>query len=105
MAAPYLDRLLDGVPVAPDAPDILYGTGVAIYAETPHGPVYGHGGWIPAYVSSLPHYADYSVTVAFQINSDAGVVDDSSDLFSRLLVQDLIGNLLHQPADSFVGTE
>lgn len=84
MATPYLDRLLDGEPVAPDAPDILYGAGVAIHAETPNGPVYGHGGWIPAYVSSLRHYADYGVTVAFQINSDAGVVDDSSDLVPRM---------------------
>ena len=84
MEAPYLDRLLDGVPVAPDAPGILYGAGVAIHAETPRGPVYGHGGWIPAYVSSLRHYADHGVTVAFQINTDAGVVDDSSDLVPAL---------------------
>ena len=84
MTTPYLDRLLDGVQVAPDAPGTLYGAGVAIYAETPHGPVYGHGGWIPGYVSSLRHYADYGVTVAFQINSDAGIVDDSSDLVPEL---------------------
>ncbi|NKX45784.1 serine hydrolase domain-containing protein [Roseicyclus persicicus] len=84
MAAPYLDRLLDGVPVSPDAPDIRYGAGVAIYADTPRGPVYGHGGWIPGYVSSLRHYADPGVTVAFQLNTDAGVVDDSSDLVPAL---------------------
>ena len=41
MDTPYLDRLLDGVPVDPDAPGILYGAGVAIYAETPRGPVWG----------------------------------------------------------------
>ncbi len=84
METPYLDRLLDGVPVSPDAPGIVYGAGVAIYADTPRGPVYGHGGWIPAYVSSLRHYADHSVTVAFQINSDVGIVDDSSDLVPAL---------------------
>jgi D-alanyl-D-alanine carboxypeptidase len=84
MDAPYLDRLLDGVPVDPDAPDILYGAGVAIYAETPHGPVYGHGGWIPGYVSSLRHYADDGVTVAFQINTEIGIMDDSSDLVPEL---------------------
>jgi hypothetical protein len=84
MEAPYLDRLLDGVPVDPDAPGILYGAGVAIYAETPHGPVYGHGGWIPAYVSSLRHYADHGVTVAFQVNTDVGFLDDSSDLVPAL---------------------
>ena len=84
MAEPYLDRLLDGVPVSPDAPGILYGAGVAIYADTPRGPVYGHGGWIPGYVSSLRHYADHGVTVAFQINTDIGIVDDSTDLVPAL---------------------
>jgi D-alanyl-D-alanine carboxypeptidase len=78
---PYLDRLLVGAEVAPG---VLYGAGVAIYADTPRGPVYGHGGWIPAYVSSLRHYADHGVTVAFQINTDAGVVDDSTDLVPAL---------------------
>ncbi len=84
MDALYLDRLLDGVPVDPDTPGIFYGAGVAIYAETPRGPVYGHGGWIPAYVSSLRHYADHGVTVAFQINTDIGIVDDTTDLVPNL---------------------
>lgn len=81
MTASYLDRLLEG---ASAAPGVRYGTGVAIYSETPFGPVYGHGGWIPGYVSSLRHYGDHAVTVAFQISSDAGVVDDSSDHVTEL---------------------
>jgi len=84
MGAPYLDRLLDAIPVAPDAPDVRFGAGVAAYAETPRGPVYGHGGLMPGYVSSLRHYADDGVTIAFQINTDASVVDDSSDLVPAL---------------------
>jgi D-alanyl-D-alanine carboxypeptidase len=84
MAEPYLERLLDGVPVDPDAPGILYGAGVAIYGDTPRGTVWGHGGWIPAYVSSLRHYADHGVTVAFQVNTDVGVMDDTSDLVPAL---------------------
>ena len=84
MPAPYLDRLLDGVSISPDAPGVLYGAGVAIYADTPRGPVYGHGGWIPGYVSSLRHYATPGVTVAFQINTDVGIVDDSTDLVPEL---------------------
>ncbi|TCO77700.1 serine hydrolase domain-containing protein [Chromatocurvus halotolerans] len=84
MRGRYLDRLLDAVPMAPDTPDVQYGAGVAIHADTPRGPVYGHGGWIPAFVSSLRHYADYRVTVALQINSDAEVADDSSDLIPAL---------------------
>jgi len=84
LKGPYLDRLLDGVPTGPDTPGILYGAGVAIYADTPRGPVYGHGGWIPAYVSSLRHYAAHGVTVAFQINSDTGITGDQSDLVPAL---------------------
>lgn len=79
MAEPYLDRLLDGVPIAADTTNILYGTGVAIYAGTPYGPVYGHGGWIPGYVSSLRHYADHGLTVVFQINTDVGISDGTSE--------------------------
>jgi D-alanyl-D-alanine carboxypeptidase len=90
LAQPYLDRLLDGVPVDPDEPGILYGAGVAIYKDTkdmkdtPRGTVWGHGGWIPGYVSSLRHYADHDVTVAFQINTDVGIMDDTSDLVPSL---------------------
>jgi D-alanyl-D-alanine carboxypeptidase len=84
MSGPYLDQLLDGVPVSPDTPNILYGAGVAIHTETPRGPVYGHGGWVPGYVSSLRHYADHGVTVAFQINTDVGVVDDRTGLVAAL---------------------
>jgi len=84
MDVPYLDRLLDGVAVHRDAPGVLYGAGVAIYETTPLGPVYGHGGWIPGYVSNLRHYADHSLTIAFQINSDVGGADDSTDLVPAL---------------------
>lgn len=84
MAEPYLDRLLDAVPIAPDASDASYGAGVAIYAGTQRGAVFGHGGWIPGYVSSLRHYPDYGITVAFQINTDIGIADDSTDLVLTL---------------------
>lgn len=84
MEGDYLDRLLDGVSVHPDAPSIFYGCGVAIHTQTQNGPVYGHGGWIPGYVSSLRHYADHELTIAFQINTDVGVVDDSTDLVPAL---------------------
>ncbi|MBO9464775.1 beta-lactamase family protein [Tropicibacter sp. R15_0] len=92
--ADYLSTLLDGVVVNPDAPGVLYAAGIAIYQETRRGPVYGHGGWIPGYVSSLRHYADHDLTIAFQINTDVGVVDDSTDLVPALeaaLTDALIG--------------
>jgi D-alanyl-D-alanine carboxypeptidase len=81
---PYLDRLLDGVPVAAGDPDMLYGAGVSLHMNTALGPVYGHGGWVPGYVSSLRHYPDHGVTVAFQINTDVGLMDGKSDLVSSL---------------------
>jgi D-alanyl-D-alanine carboxypeptidase len=84
MDTPYIGRLLDAVPVSPEASDERYGAGVAIHAETPRGPVYGHGGWIPGYVSSLRHYADHGVTVAFQINSDVGTAGDGTELVPAL---------------------
>lgn len=82
--APYLHWLLDGVAVSLDTPSIRYGAGIAIYDETSRGPVWGHGGWIPGYVSSLRHYAAHGVTVAFQVNTDVGIVDDSIDLVPAL---------------------
>ncbi len=82
--APYLNRLLDGVPLHPDFSDVRYGSGVAIYSDTPLGPVYGHAGWVPGYVSSLRHYPKHGFTVAFQINTDVGFLDDSSDLMPTL---------------------
>lgn len=84
MSGSYLERLLEGVPVHPDAPGVVYASGIAIYADTPFGRVLGHGGWVPGYVSSLRHYADHDLTIAFQINSDVGVVDDSTDLVPAL---------------------
>lgn len=96
MDADYLGPLLDGVVVHPDAPGVFYAAGIAIYQKTPRGPVYGHGGWIPGYVSSLRHYADHDLTIAFQINTDVGVVDDSIDLVPALeeaLARLLIGAL------------
>jgi D-alanyl-D-alanine carboxypeptidase len=90
----YFDDLIDGVSVHPDMPDVLYGCGVVVYRTGPFGPVFGHGGWIPGYVSSLRHYADHGVTIAFQINTDVGVPDDSSDLvpaFEAALAQAILG--------------
>ncbi|MBO6676699.1 MAG: beta-lactamase family protein [Rhizobiales bacterium] len=84
MATPYLERLLDGFEISRGPPNVLYGAGVAIYNDTPRGNVYGHGGWVPGYASSLRHYADLDVTIAFQINTDVGIVDDSTDLVPAL---------------------
>jgi D-alanyl-D-alanine carboxypeptidase len=70
-------------------PGIHYGLGVAIYRGTPAGPVYGHGGWIPGYTSSLRYYDDAGVAIAFQINTDIGLETDSTSV-----VQDMEARLM-----------
>ncbi|MDO9526343.1 MAG: serine hydrolase domain-containing protein [Gemmobacter sp.] len=80
MTQQYLDRLLDAVQVAPKDRDTLYGAGVAIQTTIRDGRIYGHGGWVPGYVSSLRHYEDHGIAITFQINTDAGLRDGTSDL-------------------------
>lgn len=57
MDGPYLAELLAAVPIDPHDPDTEYGLGVAVHHGGPYGTVYGHGGWIPGYSSSLRYYA------------------------------------------------
>jgi D-alanyl-D-alanine carboxypeptidase len=64
--------LTDGV-TAGDG--VSYGLGVAIRPAGALGRSWGHGGWIPGHVTSLRHYPDHGVTVAFQINTDVGLDD------------------------------
>jgi len=84
MSGSYLDELLNSVQISPDTPDIQYGAGVGIYRTGPFGPVYGHGGWIPGYSSSLRYYPDYGITIAFQINTDIGIVDDEKPVMREM---------------------
>ena len=84
MDAPYLSDMLTSVPVDADSPDIRYGLGLAIYRKGPFGTVYGHGGWIPGYSSSLRYYADHAISIAFQINTDIGIVDNATSLVEEL---------------------
>jgi len=88
MEGHYLEALLQSVPISDDDPDTRYGVGVAIHENGPLGPTYGHGGWIPGYSSSLRYYPGHGVAIAFQINTDIGIVDGSTpvveDMETRL---------------------
>ena len=84
IAGDYLSDLLSAVAVDPDLTDVTYGAGVAVYSSGPFGPVYGHAGWIPGYVSSLRHYPKYGVTIAFQINTDIGIIDSDDDVLKTI---------------------
>ncbi len=48
--------------------------GLAVFKRhTDLGPVVGHGGWVPGYVSLMAYYVDHNLAVAFQINTDVGL--------------------------------
>lgn len=96
----YLKDLLHGVAVSRNA-DVEYGIATGIHLKGPFGLTYGHGGWIPGYTSSLRYYPRYRIAVAFQINTDIGIVDDSTNLVEELekrLAQVVIASL--EKADS-----
>lgn len=84
MPGDYLVELLRAIPVSPDTTDAQYGAGVGIYRSGAFGPVYGHGGWIPGYSSSLRYYPDHGVTIAFQINTDIGIADDTTPVVQEM---------------------
>ncbi|KAA3637986.1 MAG: class A beta-lactamase-related serine hydrolase [Proteobacteria bacterium] len=84
MSGPYLAELLKSVAISPDTPDIQYGLGVGIYRTGPFGPVYGHGGWIPGYSSSLRYYPDHGTAIAFQINTDIGIAENTNNLMHTM---------------------
>ena len=80
----YLDDLLQSVLISNDDPDTQYGMAVAIHENGSLGPTYGHGGWIPGYSSSLRYYPNYGIAIAFQINTDIGIVDHSTQVIEDM---------------------
>jgi D-alanyl-D-alanine carboxypeptidase len=50
---------------------VKYGLGVQI-RDTGPGPVYGHGGWFPGYLSEVEYDPKLKIAVAVQFNTDAG---------------------------------
>ncbi|MDV7397119.1 hypothetical protein RZS08_37310, partial [Arthrospira platensis SPKY1] len=63
---------------------IQYGTGVTIYRNGPYGVSYGHNGWIPGYCSSMRYYPDHHVSVAFQINTEIGIIDSPNMVLRKI---------------------
>jgi D-alanyl-D-alanine carboxypeptidase len=84
MEGPYLEELLREIPISAEMPDVSFGAGVGIHKRGPIGPWYSHGGWIPGYSSSLRYYPEQRVAIAFQINTDIGIVDDSTTLYEEM---------------------
>lgn len=85
MEGDYFKDLFHTVSTGKEDYNIHYGAGVLVYKDSPLGPVYGHFGKIPGYVSSMRYYPKYRMAVAFQINTDAKFSRDSlGEIESRL---------------------
>jgi len=80
----YRDALLNSVPISGESHDVGYGIGVAIHHDGPWDPTYGHGGWIPGYSSDLRYYPKHEIAIAFQLNTDIGIVDDSTPVMREM---------------------
>ena len=87
MEGRYLGTLLQSVPISSDNPDTRYGIAVGIHENGPLGSTYGHGGWIPGYCSSLRYYPDCGVAIAFQINTDIGIMDSSTPVIEEMEIR------------------
>ena len=84
MSGDYLPELFKSVAINPKDSSLRYGAGVAIYTSDRFGPVYGHAGWIPGYISSFRYYRNSGVTIALQINTDKGVISSDKDALSTI---------------------
>jgi D-alanyl-D-alanine carboxypeptidase len=61
--------MLNGKP-SPELGD-SYGLGVQIANDDRWGPVYGHDGVMPGYITAVRYFPDYRVALAIQLNTDA----------------------------------
>ncbi len=65
--------MIDSAVPARLGPEVRYGLGVIVRPTTPVGPVVGHSGFFPGYLTELVHVRNTGTTVAVQVNTSAGV--------------------------------
>lgn len=82
---PYLEELLQHDPSV-----ARYGLGVFVH-DTELGPVYGHRGIMPGYLTVMNYFADYRIAVAAQFNRDhdIGNLLDHGQSLARVVIAHL----------------
>jgi D-alanyl-D-alanine carboxypeptidase len=83
----YLETLLNSVSIKNDLPELRYGLGVAIHRNGKFGTTYGHSGWIPGYCSSLRYYKEHKFAIAFQTNTDIGIIENSNNIMEAIEIK------------------
>jgi D-alanyl-D-alanine carboxypeptidase len=88
---PYLEDLLSSGFKGKDAKG-RYGLGVAIM-QTSMGPVYGHGGWFPGYLTALFYFPAQKVALSMQVNTDANeaALVRSFNALAKVMLESLKG--------------
>ena len=69
MDGPYLETLLETVPAPSLGRDKSYGLGV-IVTNTELGPLHGHDGFMPGYLTAMGYFPEHELAVALQLNTD-----------------------------------
>lgn len=64
----YLEALLGGVPTRPKSRE-KYGLGTFLQ-ETKVGPMHGHDGFFPGYLTSMGYFPEHGFAAALQLNTD-----------------------------------
>ncbi|MDH5721195.1 MAG: beta-lactamase family protein [Spirochaetia bacterium] len=91
LSGKYLKELFQGVLAAPGT---KYGIGTTIKEDKKGNITYGHKGWIPGYCSSLLYYTRHKAAVAFQINTDIGIIGSDKDVIS--MIEKRLANVLFE---------
>lgn len=78
--------MCQGVDAPRLGPGHTYGLGV-IMREGNAGPVYGHSGWFPGYISMLAYYPEHGLALAVQINTDTRVPSPALEAFLDALAK------------------
>src|SRR5262245_1059570 len=65
--AARIAEAVQGVP-AQLGPEVRYGLGVIIW-PSPKGPVWGHSGYFPGYITEMRYYPDAKIAIALQMNT------------------------------------
>jgi D-alanyl-D-alanine carboxypeptidase len=65
--AERIAEAVEGVP-ARLGPEVQYGLGVIIWPSA-KGPVWGHSGYFPGYITEMRYYPDLKIAIALQVNS------------------------------------
>lgn len=84
LSASTYQEALGGVSSSTDDVNSLYGLGISIRLNSPWGPVYGHRGWISGYVSSVKYYPEIDTAIAFQTNTDIGIIDTDAPIILHI---------------------